>query len=129
MEMKKVKFKLEYPLSVTSPNAIWNAVGTASGLSEWFADIVDEDHDQLTFHWEKFMQSARILHLKSNSYIRLQWEEDSDTEYFFEMKITSSELSKEWTLFVTDFSEPGEKEDSILLWNQQIDNLKRFLGL
>ncbi len=127
--MKKQKFKLEFPLNTTSPNAVWNALSTAHGLKEWFADEVEENDSEFTFVWNKFPQTAEILHLKLYSHIRFQWDEDKGSEYFFEFKLLSSELSKSWTLYLTDFCEPSEKEDTILLWNQQIEKMKRNLGI
>lgn len=127
--MKKQKYKLEYPLNTTSPNAVWTALSTTHGLKEWFADDVEENGSEFTFVWNKFPQSAEILHFKANSHIRFQWEDDKGSEYFFEFKLMASDLTNNWTLFVTDFSEPSEKEDNILLWNQQVDKMKRNLGL
>lgn len=127
--MKKQKFKLEYLLNTTSPNAVWTAVATAHGLREWFADEVEDNGSEFTFTWNKYPQSAEILHFKQYSHVRFQWEDDKGSEYFFEFKLTSSELSKNWTLYVTDFCEPSEKEDSVLLWNQQVEKMKRNLGL
>ncbi len=127
--MKKQKFKLEFPLNATSPNAVWNAVATSHGLKEWFADEVEESGSEFTFVWNKFPQTAEILHYKANSHVRFQWEDDRGSEYFFEFKLVSSELTKTWTLFVTDFCEPSDKEDTVLLWNQQIEKMKRNLGI
>lgn len=127
--MKKIKFKLEFPLNITSPQIVWNLIGTSTGLSEWFSDHVEESGAEMVFHWDKYSQKAGILHMKSLSHIRLQWEEDKGSEYFFELKLIQSELSKDWTLFVTDFSTPDEIEESKLLWDQQIEELKRKLGL
>jgi len=32
-------------------------------------------------------------------------------------------------LIITDFAEPGDKEDSIMLWNKQIETLRRKTGM
>ena len=39
------------------------------------------------------------------------------------------ELTGDLTIIVTDFAEPNEIEDAKLLWNQQIDVLKRKSGI
>jgi len=127
--MKKSKFKIEYPLSNASPGILWNSIGTVHGLSEWFADEVNADENQYIFKWDGFEQKANLLHAKPNSYIRFQWEEDNGTEVYFEMKIVTSELSNDLMLYVTDYAEKSEIEDAILLWNKQIDNLKRATGM
>jgi uncharacterized protein YndB with AHSA1/START domain len=127
--MKKNKFKLEYPLNNASPQILWNSIGTAYGLSEWFADAVTEDNGHYTFRWNNHQQQATLLHAKPNVYIRLQWDEDHGTEAFFELKIVSSELSHDIILQITDFADPAETEDMKMLWNQQVDELKRVTGM
>ncbi|MEA4937539.1 MAG: START-like domain-containing protein [Paludibacter sp.] len=127
--MKKSKFRIEYPLSNASPNILWNSIGTVHGLSEWFADEVREDESGFTFKWDDYEQKAHLLHTRPNIYIRFQWLEDKGTDAFFEMKIVSSELSNDVMLSVTDFAEHNEVEDTILLWNKQIENLKRLTGM
>lgn len=127
--MKKVKLKIEYPLSNASLAVLWNCIGTANGLSDWFADEVTADGNEFTFRWINNIQKANLLHLKPLSYIRLQWEDDHGTDAYFEIKIISLELSRELSLQVTDFAEPGESDDLILLWNKQIEDLKRVAGM
>lgn len=127
--MKKKKFKIEYPLSNASPGILWNSIGTVHGLSEWFADEVNSDEDVFFFKWDDFEQKANLLHSKPSSYIRFQWEEDKGTDAYFEMKIVTSELSNDLMLVVTDYAEKSEEEDTILLWNKQVEKLKRTTGM
>ncbi|MEA4974208.1 MAG: START-like domain-containing protein [Paludibacter sp.] len=127
--MKKKKFRIEYPLSNASPGILWNSIGTVHGLTEWFADEVNSDENDFFFKWDGYEQKATLLHFKHNSYVRFQWEEDKGTEAFFEMKIVTSELSNDLVLIVTDFAEKTEEEDTILLWNKQIEKLKRATGM
>jgi hypothetical protein len=127
--MKKTKIKIEYPLSNASLAVLWNCIGTANGLSEWFADEVIADGDEFTFKWINNVQKAHLLHSKPNSYIRLQWEDDRGTDAFFEIRIISPELTRELALQITDFADSSESDDLILLWNKQIDDLKRVSGI
>ncbi|MDX9726988.1 MAG: START-like domain-containing protein, partial [Bacteroidales bacterium] len=48
---------------------------------------------------------------------------------FFEFKITVHDLTGDLSLLITDFAEPDEKDDEIYLWDTQINNLKRVLGI
>lgn len=48
---------------------------------------------------------------------------------FFEFKILFNELTSDHVLEVTDFAEPGDEEDTVNLWNSQIDVLKRVFGV
>ncbi|MDD3078922.1 MAG: START-like domain-containing protein [Paludibacter sp.] len=127
--MSKVEFQIEYLLKNASLPILWNTVGTPLGLSEWFADDVSADNDNYVFYWEKHPQTAKLIGKKQHDYIRFQWEEDEDTDYFFEIRITTIELTKDLILTVTDFAEEDEMEDLKLLWNHQIDALKRKTGL
>lgn len=127
--MRKSKFKIEYPLNNASLTILWNSIGTVHGLSEWFADDVISDDTVYTFKWDDWEQKATLLHARQNSYIRFQWNEDKGTDAYFEIKIVTSELSKDLVLYVTDFADPSEIEDSILLWNKQIETLKRVTGM
>lgn len=127
--MKKIKFKIEYQLKSASINVLWNSIGTALGLAEWFSDGVTVKDNEFAFSWEKNEQTAHLIHLKQNVNIRFQWEEDKDTDYYFELKINMLEVTGDLALVITDFAEPNEKEDLILLWNQQIEVLRRKMGV
>jgi hypothetical protein len=128
--MKKKKFKIEYPLSNSSLPVLWDSISTAYGLSEWFADDVIVDEKEFIFRWENSEQKkAYLLHLKANYSIRFQWEEDKGGEAYFEMRIITSELSNDLVLLVTDFAKENDVDDAILLWDHQIETLKRVKGM
>lgn len=126
--MGKELFTTEYQLNNASINIMWSMVGTALGLSQWFASGVTVEDDNYTFNWDDSEQTAILKQRKFNSFIRFQWEEDQDTDYYFELKISSVPITGDLTLIVTDFAEPDEKEDAIMLWNNQIDELCRRTG-
>ncbi|MDD5186168.1 MAG: START-like domain-containing protein [Paludibacter sp.] len=127
--MKKVKFNIEYQLKSASLNVLWNSIGTPLGLAEWFSDGVTVDDNEFTFSWDTNMQTAYLIQLKPNSSIRFQWEEDKNTDYYFELEIDMQEITGDLTLVITDFAEPKETEDLILLWNKQIEELRRKTGI
>jgi hypothetical protein len=127
--MKKTKFKIEYQLRMASLNVLWNSISNPLGLAEWFADGVTVKENEYTFTWEKNDQTAYLIHLKPNDNVRFQWDEDLNTDYYFELKIKVLEVTGELALIITDFAEPGEKDDLILLWNKQIEVLRRKSGI
>lgn len=127
--MKKTVFKIEYQLKTASVNILWNSISNPLGLTEWFADGVTVNGTEYTFAWEKNEQTAYVVQTKPNVYIRYQWEEDLDTDYYFELKIRTLEVTGELALIITDFAEADEKEDLILLWNKQIEVLRRKTGI
>jgi uncharacterized protein YndB with AHSA1/START domain len=127
--MKKTKFNIEYQLKTASIQVLWNSISTTLGLSEWFADKIVDNDEKYTFIWEQYEQKAVLISKKVNSHIRFQWEEDKDSDYFFELRIVTLEVTGGLALIITDFAEEGEKEDMILLWNKQIEVLRRKTGI
>jgi len=124
----KTKYELEYTLN-TSPNILFNRLSTPEGLSEWFADNVNLRKGKYTFIWEGTEQDAAILQKKANKFIRFQWVEDRDEEFYFEFRISTDELTGDVALLITDFAEEDEKDDAIDLWDTQISELKHAIGL
>jgi len=65
---------------------------------------------------------------KVNEYVRFQWiDEDDDT--YFEFRITKDELTGDVALVITDFADTDEIEDSKDLWDSQVSELRRAIGL
>ena len=52
---------------------------------------------------------------------------DEDQSYF-EIRIQVDEITKDVSLMVTDFAEEGEVEETKMLWENQISDLKQILG-
>jgi len=127
--MDKEKFELEYLLK-TSTKVLENMLSTPSGLSEWFADDVNIKDDIYTFVWDGSEEKARRLTKKMNGKMRFQWLEDEEEgrECFFELSYEVDPMTKAVILRITDFAEDDEIEEAQLLWEQQINDLKRTLG-
>lgn len=125
----KVKFELEYLLK-TSPKVLESMLCTPSGLSEWFADDVNIKDDVFTFYWDGSEEKARFLSKKPNSKAKFQWlyDEEEGNDCFFEMAYDVDPMTKAVVMTITDFAEEDEVEESQLLWEQQVGDLKRVLG-
>ena len=126
--MGKEKIYMEYPMK-GSASMIWKYIGTASGLSPWFADKVDSIDKTFNFYWGK--TEHRVAHLvaqRNGVYVKFRWDDESHNT-FFEMRIAYNELTREHTLEITDFAEKGEIEDQKDLWDSQIENLRRLSGM
>ena len=109
---------------------LFSRLSTPEGLSEWFADNVNVDGDLFTFYWDDSESKARLSALKDNKLVRFEWLNlDNEDENYFEFSIHIDELTGDLALIITDFAEAGEKDDSIDLWNSQIEDLKRLLGI
>jgi uncharacterized protein YndB with AHSA1/START domain len=123
------KFELEYNLNC-SPKVLFTRLSTPEGLSEWFADEVNADGDLFTFSWNNSESKAKLSALKENKLVRFEWAGmENDESNYFEFRINLEELTNELALIIIDFAEAEEKEDSIYLWDSQINDLKRALGM
>ncbi|KAB1064420.1 START-like domain-containing protein [Salibacter halophilus] len=124
---ERKEFKLEYIIK-SSPNILFNYLSTPSGISEWFCDNVNIKDDVYNFYWDGSEDSAKMLEKKDKKSIRFQWLDDEGTDFFFEFALKKDAITNETALIVTDFAEDDEKEEAVLLWNSQIDELKHILG-
>jgi uncharacterized protein YndB with AHSA1/START domain len=123
------KFELEYTLNC-SPKVLFSRLSTPEGLGEWFAEKVNVDGDLFSFFWNSSETKARLSAIKDNRLVRFEWlEENNEDENYFEFRINMDELTGDLALIITDFAEADEKEDSIYLWDNQIQDLKRLLGI
>jgi hypothetical protein len=123
------RYELEYPMNC-SPKVLFSRLSTPEGLCEWFADNVTVDGDIFTFYWNKSELKARLTALKENRFVRFEWlDTDDDESNFFEFRINIEELSGSLALIIIDFAEPDEKDDAVSLWDTQITDLKRLLGI
>ena len=125
----KIKYELEFPIN-SSPALLYQYISTPSGLSEWFADNVNSRGEFFTFIWNDSEEKARLTSKKSGEKIKFRWldEDDNDTDYFFEFRILEDEITKDVSLMVIDYALVDEVEESSLLWENQISDLKHVIG-
>ena len=128
--MAKTKYELEYDLN-TSPKLLYTRLSTPSGLSEWFADNVILNGKNFIFDWDGSEQEAKVVMKKTNEYMRFKWLEDEDEgeDSYFEFRISKDELTNDVSLIITDFADDDELDDNKDLWDQQVSELKRAIGL
>ena len=123
-----IKYSIELPIN-SSVSVLYKRLSTPSGLAEWFADNVNLKKNIYTFFWDDSEQSAKILKKKSNKFIQFKWIDDEYKESYFEFSIQVDEMTSDVSLIITDFAEDSdEKEEQIMLWEQQFENLKRAIG-
>lgn len=122
------QFELEYVLQA-SQKVIYDRLSSASGLSEWFADDVNEKGKVYTFFWDGSEQQAELLTKKDNRLVRFHWLDSDMADSFFEFKLEIDALTNDLSLIVTDFADEDEIDESIELWDTQIAELKHILGI
>ena len=126
---QKVRYEIEFPIN-SSPQLLYQYISTPSGLAEWFADDVNSRGEFFTFIWDDTQEKARLASKKSGEKVKFRWVDDKnkDTDYFFELHILEDELTKDVSLLVVDFAENDEVEESKLLWENQVSDLKHVIG-
>ncbi|WP_340074848.1 START-like domain-containing protein [Leptobacterium sp. I13] len=123
----KVKYELEFVIQ-SSPQLLYQYLSTPSGLSEWFADNVNSRGELFTFIWDDSEEQAKLIRKKSGELVKFKWSEQEDENTFFEMRIVVDEITKDVSLMVTDFADEDEIDESKMLWENQISDLKHVLG-
>ena len=123
----KQKYEMEFPIQA-SPSLLYQYISTPSGMSEWYADNVNSRGEYFTFIWEGSEERAKLLGKKNGERIKFRWEDDIDTNYYFELRIQVDEITKDVSLMVTDFADEDELEEGKMLWENMISSLKHILG-
>ena len=68
-----------------------------------------------------------MLKRKTDEFVRFTWEHNED-DSFFEMRIIVDEITKDVSLFITDFADEDELEEAKMLWDNQVSDLKQVIG-
>lgn len=124
---EKIKYEMEFPIHA-SPSLLFQYISTPSGMQEWYADNVNSRGEFFTFIWEGSEEVARLVSKKKSEFIRFQWMDDKETDYYFEIYIQVDEITKDVSLMVTDFADEDELEEGKMLWENMISELKQILG-
>ncbi|HLP65346.1 START-like domain-containing protein [Flavobacterium sp.] len=126
---EKIRYEIEFPIN-SSPQLLYQYISTPSGLQEWFADTVNSRGEFFTFEWDDTEENARLASKKTGEKVKFKWvdENKKDTEYFFELRILEDEITKDVSLMITDFAEKDEVEESKMLWENQVSELKHVIG-
>ena len=127
--MSKIQFEIEFVIQA-SPQLLYQYMHTPSGLSEWFADNVNARTEKYSFFWDDSEEDALLLGKKANEFVRFRWlnGDDDQDDCFFEMRIVVDEITKDVSIVVTDFAEEDEVDETKMLWESQIGDLKQVLG-
>ena len=114
------KIELEYIFS-SSVKVLFSRLSTP-------ADDVFQKGNQFIFIWNGSEQPATLVELKSNAVVRFRWDDAEEEDEYFEFNIHVEPLTGDVALIITDFADEDEVNDTIELWNKQMDILHRNLG-
>lgn len=124
----KDKFQLEFVFGKISSSIMWQHISTSHGLAEWYADDVKVSGDEYTFIWNDVPQTAVLKMSRMGVYVRFHWL-DEDPKTFFELRLSTNELTGDVVLTVTDFASEDDMDELIQLWELSVDNLKKISGI
>lgn len=126
--MKKVKITLEFLLKA-SPALLYQFFTSPSALVRWFCDEVDVQGDSLfTFSWSGIGEPARLTQDIEDEMVHFEWLDEGREGEFLEFKISTSPVTSETILTITDFCDEDETEDQKALWDAQIKVLRKETG-
>ena len=123
---KSEKFTLEFIIR-SSAKVLYDFLITPTGLSQWFADQVDNEGNTYFFTWDSVEDQAELISTDYDDFIRFQWDYQDEDEYF-EFRIEKGEITGDTILYVTDFADPSEVESQKQLWQSQIKELSKRIG-
>ena len=131
--MEKQKVTIEYELKSNSRSIIWRLIGTADGLGRWLADDVQQDGDALTFRWgEEWshhqVKHAHVIDVQKEKSFTFHWD-DEDEEYDVELRMEKNDLTDDYILIITDYTEADDVESLRDLWDSDLERLHRNTGV
>lgn len=125
--MERVKFTMEFMFR-SSPAILYQFLTTPACLTRWFCDGVDIQGDIYTFAWDSFTQEAQLVDDVEEELLRFRWLDADDASEFMEFKISSSPITDDTIMEITDFSDDDEVEDQKRLWDAQMERMRKEMG-
>ena len=131
--MAKNKYLAEFEINA-SKKMLYSYIQTASGLSQWIADDVTVNEDNVyNFIWEGEDHKAKMVSHRTNNFVKFEYLTDSDERdeedpAYFELKIDMNELTQTVFLRITDYTEFDDEEEWFDLWDGMIHTLKETVG-
>lgn len=126
--MDRVKIKVDFLLNA-SPSLLYRFFTSPSDIIRWFCDKADVAGDVYTFEWNGYEEEAKLTEDIEEELVRFDWlDEDRDGEYL-EFAISTSGMTGETILEITDFCDRDEIDEQKALWTTQIDQLRKGAGL
>ena len=81
---------MEFPMKSAPVALLWEYISSTHGLELWFADEVHSEGKTYTFTWSGSSQYATLIAIRTLSYMRFRWTDDSEKTYF-ELRIQVSD--------------------------------------
>ncbi|MBK6620910.1 MAG: activator of HSP90 ATPase 1 family protein [Saprospirales bacterium] len=124
--MERKKIELEF-IFRASPTIIYNFLTAPACLVRWFCDAVDINGIEYAFSWNESIETANLTEDIEEEKVRFEWV-DKDEGEFLEFRLSSSPVTGETILDITDFCDSDEVDDYMSLWESQMRNLRKETG-
>jgi uncharacterized protein YndB with AHSA1/START domain len=130
--MNNTKFVQEYPINA-SAKMIYPYLSTPSGLSQWFCEDVRVNEDKIyNFIWDDKSHFAEMSSHRLNRSVRFVFLDAQKKHVpdptFIDFCIETSELTQEQYLRIIDYSNDGDNDQLLELWDNLIQNLREIIG-
>jgi uncharacterized protein YndB with AHSA1/START domain len=131
--MSKGKIVIEHEINA-SKKMLFPYLNTASGLSQWFADDVTVNEDNVyTFKWDTEVHKAKIASHRTNSYVKFEFLENnvkdkSEDPWSIEFRLEENELTQSVFIKVIEYTEMDDEEEQNEIWENLFHNLKETVG-
>lgn len=112
---------------------IYPYLSTASGLAQWFCEDVRVNEDKIyNFIWDDKNHYAEMSSHRLNRSVRFVFL-DSQKKHipdppFIDFCIETGELTQEQYLRITDYSNDGDNDQLLELWDNLVQNLREIIG-
>jgi len=112
-----------------SPTIVYSFLTTPACLVRWFCDSVDILGDVYTFEWQGYFQQAKLEVDIEDEYLKFVWLDGDNEGETLEYRISTSPITNETILTITDFSDEGDSGSQVQLWDSQIKSMKQEMGV
>jgi uncharacterized protein YndB with AHSA1/START domain len=125
---KRQKIELEFPMHC-SANTLFNYISSPSGLSSWFADDVSVHGGNYVFKWDDGeMREAELVKNVNRKHIKFRWIDNENPHDYLEFIIHKDEITDDLALIIVDYAEEEDMDELEMVWENQVQNLKKQIG-
>lgn len=125
--MARTKINCEYLLRA-SPTIVYQFLSESACLIRWFCDYVEIEDDVYTFIWNGQAEQAELIEDIEDDRLRFVWLDAEVASEFLEFRISTSPVTDETILTITDFCDSDEVADQKLFWDAQVKKMTHVMG-
>ncbi len=125
---KRQRIELEFPMHC-SANTLYNYISSPSGLSSWFADDVLVHGNNFIFKWEDGEElEGELVKNVNRKHVKFKWIDGPNPNESLEFIIHKDEVTDDLALIVCDYTEEDDYDEFEMVWENQVQNLKKQIG-